>query len=43
MTFDDQDLIAAIRDVAAGQCQRIAAPGKWRVWREGGRVKFEVL
>lgn len=41
MTFDD--LIAAIREVAAGHCQRIAAPGKWRVWREGGLVKFEVL
>lgn len=38
------DLILAIRDVAAGRCERIAAPGKWRVWRgEDGRVKFEPL
>jgi hypothetical protein len=37
------DLLCAIRDVAAGRCQRICAPGKWRVWREGEQVKFEVL
>lgn len=39
-----KDLICAIRDVAAGRCERIAAPGKWRVWRgEDGRVKFETI
>jgi hypothetical protein len=37
------DLVDAIRDVAANRCKRIAAPGKWRVWREGEQVKFEVL
>ena len=39
-----EDLLCAIRDVAAGRCNRIAAPGQWRVWRgKDGRVKFEVL
>lgn len=41
---DDPDLIVAIRDVKNGRCQRIAAPGKWKVWRgEDGRVAFEVI
>ena len=37
------DLLCAIQDVAAGRCQRICAPGQWRVWLEDGNVKFEVL
>lgn len=42
--FDEQGLLAAIRDVASGRCQRTCAPGKWRVWRDdGGRVKIEVM
>lgn len=44
MTCDDQSLVEAIRDVAAGRVERVVAPGKWRVWRgEDGRVKFEVM
>ena len=36
--------VEAIRDVAAGRVERVAAPGKWRVWRgDDGRVKFEVM
>lgn len=37
------DLQAAIWDVSLGHCERIAAPGKWKVWRENGQVRFEVL
>lgn len=37
------DLADAIQMVRLGQAQRIAAPGKWKVWREGERVRFEVL
>lgn len=33
----------AIREVEQGRCQRIAPPGKWKVWREGDKVKHEVL
>lgn len=29
--------------VALGGADRIAAPGQWKVWREDGRVRFEVL
>ena len=34
-------LAQAIREVEQGQ--RIASPGKWKVWREGDKVKHEVL
>ncbi|MDP3550598.1 MAG: hypothetical protein Q8R81_09395 [Novosphingobium sp.] len=34
-------LTEAIREVEQGRCQRIAAPGKWRVWRDGDQVKHE--
>ena len=27
----------------ASHAQRICAPAKWRVWREGEHVRFEVL
>lgn len=33
----------AIREVEAGHAQRICAPGKWRVWRDGDTVKHERL
>jgi len=33
----------AIREVEQGYCQRIAAPGQWRVWRDGDTVKHEIL
>lgn len=36
-------LAEAIRDVERGRCERIATPGKWKVWREGDKVKHEVL
>lgn len=26
-----------------GHYERVCAPGKWKVWREGGQVKREVL
>ena len=32
----------AIREVEQRRCERIAAPGKWKVWREGDQVKHEV-
>lgn len=35
-------LSEAIREVDQGRCQRIAAPGKWKVWREGDKVLSEV-
>lgn len=34
-------LAEAIREVEQGRCQRIASPGKWKVWREGDKVKHE--
>jgi len=37
-----QDFIEAIADVLTRKAQRIAAPGKWRVWRDGERVVVEV-
>jgi hypothetical protein len=37
------DVEQAIADVEAGRAQRIAVPGKWRVWREGNRVCVEML
>lgn len=36
-------LAQAIEMVRAGQVQRIATPGQWKVWREGETVKHEVL
>lgn len=36
-------LAQAIIEVEQGRCQRITAPGKWKVWREGDQVKHEVL
>ena len=35
-------LAEAIRDVEQGRCQRMASPGKWKVWREGDKVLSEV-
>lgn len=34
-------LAEAICEVEQGRCQRIASPGKWKVWREGDKVKHE--
>lgn len=36
-------LSEAIEQVRMGQVQRIAAPGQWKVWREGGNVLHEML
>lgn len=36
-------LADAIKAVRLGQAQRIATPGQWKVWRDGERVRFEVL
>lgn len=36
-------LARAIWMVSLRQAERIAMPGKWKVWREGGSVKHEVL
>lgn len=33
----------AIEWVEQGKADRIAAPGKWKVWREDGEVKHEVI
>lgn len=37
------DMVKAIWQVSLKQAERICAPGKWKVWREDGRVRFEVL
>lgn len=37
------DLALAIYEITLGRAERIAAPGQWRVWRENGRVRFEIL
>lgn len=36
-------LAQAIREVEQGHCRRIATPGKWKVWRDGDKVKHEVV
>jgi hypothetical protein len=36
-------LTQAIEMVLLKQAERIATPGKWKVWREGETVKHEVL
>lgn len=33
----------AIEWVEQGKADRIATPGKWKVWREDGQVKHEVI
>ena len=33
--------IIAARDVFTGRAERIAATGKWKVWRDGPRVVLE--
>lgn len=33
----------AIAWVEQGKADRIAVPGKWKVWREGDQVKHEVI
>lgn len=33
----------AIEQVRMGQAERIAAPGQWKVWREGETVRHEIL
>lgn len=38
MTFEH-----AIWMVRMGQAERIAAPGEWKVWREGSNVLHEML
>jgi hypothetical protein len=37
------DLPTAIREVTNRHAERICAPGKWRVWRDGEKVKHEIL
>lgn len=39
----DPALTQAIRMVRLRQAERIAAPGQWKVWREGETVKHEVI
>jgi hypothetical protein len=34
-------IIIAARDVFTGRAERICAPGKWKVWRDGPRVVLE--
>jgi hypothetical protein len=36
-------LVLAILEVATGRAGRIAAPGKWRVWRDDAGFHLEVL
>lgn len=37
------DLQNAIQSVKRNEAQRICVPGQWRVWREGDKVKFELM
>lgn len=37
------DLQQAIKAVMQGKVQRICAPSKWRVWREGNKIKHEIF
>ena len=37
------DLAQAIEMVTKGYAQRVAAPGQWKVWREGETVRHEIL
>jgi hypothetical protein len=44
LRVEDDSLEQALADVEAGPAERIAAPGKWRVWRgENGRACLEVM
>ena len=36
-------LLPALWSVLTGRAQRIAAPGKWRVWRDEAGLHVEVL
>lgn len=36
-------MLEAIRDVKAGRSERICAPGRWVVWREGAGVRWRRL
>lgn len=36
-------LSQAIREVSQRHAERIAVPGQWKVWREGDRVKAEIM
>lgn len=36
--FGDAAFEQAVKDVEKGRCERIAVPGKWKVWREGDKV-----
>lgn len=36
-------LAIAVLSVLTGRAQRIAAPGKWRVWRDEAGLHVEVL
>ena len=41
--YRTRSMLKAIRDVSLGHAGRVAAPGKWKVWREpDGSVKHEV-
>lgn len=37
------DLAQALADVEAGRVERVCAPGKWVVWREGSSVMVEII
>jgi len=37
------DMAAAIREVIEHHAERICAPGRWRVWRDGDFVRHERL
>jgi hypothetical protein len=37
------DMVKALWQVSLKQAERICAPGKWKVWREGDRLRWEVL
>ena len=36
-------LLPALIAVLTGRAQRIAAPGKWRVWRDDAGLHIEIL
>lgn len=36
-------MIEAIASVKRGEVARVVSPGKWKVWREGGKVFVEIM
>jgi len=42
LRVENDTLEQALADVETGRAGRIAAPGKWRVWRDDAGLRIEV-